>query len=431
MAGGKGTRLRPISEGRPKPMVPLLDQPVIGHIITLLKRAGITEICTTLGYRPQDIIDYLGDGSRFGVSITHKIEKTPMGTAGGVLACKDFFGEEDFLVISGDAACDFDLKKLISYHKTEKSLVTIALYSHPEPLAYGLVVTDKQQRVKSFVEKPSWERVTTDRVNTGIYVVSAKAMSYVTRDMPFDFAKDLFPRLLSEGEKITALPMEGYWCDIGSPEAYLQSNMDALTGKLKVSLRMPQQRPGVFSDKALPTHVEVISPCMLSSHTLLEAGATIGPNAVILDGSYIGRNASTTHCVVESASVGAGAMLSHQVLTRGASIAPGQRFIRKAEQEKKESTAEAMPIRRRALKTIRELPCDNRARIMRTISESMVAFGADFTDGISLHTDKGKVRIAPHPEKQAICIEAHGMKKAQAEQLCTEYAEMIAKKTNE
>lgn len=235
MAGGEGTRLKAVTGDMPKPMVPLVGRPMLEHIILLLKKHGFTDICAALKYRAGDITDYFGDGTSLGVKLQYRVERDSLGTAGGVKNCADFYGDEDFLVISGDAACDMALSKLAVAHKSSGAAVTLALSRVGEPLSYGLAVTDADGYVRSFIEKPRWERVVTDLVNTGIYVLSPRAMELVPAGQSFDFAKDLFPLLLSRGEKLLGLPLEGYWCDVGSPLSYYRCCVDALTGRLKLS----------------------------------------------------------------------------------------------------------------------------------------------------------------------------------------------------
>ena len=196
LAGGLGTRLRPVTGEHPKPMVPLLGKPVMEHIVELLRSAGCTCICAALHYRAGEIMAHFGDGRKFGVNMEYRIETENLGTAGSVKNCRDFYGDEDFLVISGDAACDYDLGVLMQSHREHGAAATIALCSEKTPLRYGLAVTDEEGYIRSFIEKPSWPRVVTDRVNTGIYVLSPKAMAYVP-DGVFDFGKDLFPKLTS------------------------------------------------------------------------------------------------------------------------------------------------------------------------------------------------------------------------------------------
>lgn len=234
MAGGMGSRLKAITGDRPKPMVPLLGRPLMEYILELLRSQGFDQVCAAVRYRAGDIMAHFGDGSRFGVEMQYRVEEEPLGTAGAVKNCRDFYGGEDFLVISGDAACDFRLSRLMEEHKRRGAAVTLALCRHSEPLSYGLAVTDGEGRIRSFVEKPDWSRVVTDLVNTGIYVISPRIMELVPEGREFDFAKDLFPLLLSRGELLLGLPMEGYWCDVGSPLSYYRCCADALEGKLRL-----------------------------------------------------------------------------------------------------------------------------------------------------------------------------------------------------
>ena len=236
MAGGDGTRLKPVSGDTPKPLVPFCGRPVMEHIVRLLKKNGITDICATLKYRPEEIENYFGSGESFGVNMQYRIETEALGTAGGVKNCEDFYGDEDFLVISGDAICDFELKRLIEAHKKHSPAVSIALYPHSDPLRYGLALCDGESCVRTFIEKPDWAHVVTNLVNTGIYIISPRAMELVPKGKSFDFAKDLFPLLLKRDELIYGFPCDGYWCDIGTPKSYYQCCVDALDGRLSLDL---------------------------------------------------------------------------------------------------------------------------------------------------------------------------------------------------
>ncbi|MCR5663335.1 MAG: nucleotidyltransferase family protein [Oscillospiraceae bacterium] len=235
MAGGEGRRLRPVTGELPKPLVPLLGRPLLEHILRLLAREGFTEVCCTLKYRAEDVRARFGDGSALGLKLSYRTEKTPLGTAGGVKNCADFTGDEDFLVISGDAACDFELSSLVEAHRRSGAAATLALSRRADPLRYGLTVTDGEGRIRAFVEKPGWRRVVTDLVNTGIYVLSPRAMAPVPAGEPFDFGKDLFPLLLSRGEKLLGVVLDGYWCDVGTPLAYYECCADALRGRLRLT----------------------------------------------------------------------------------------------------------------------------------------------------------------------------------------------------
>lgn len=208
-------------------MMPLLGVPLLEHTVALLRECGFDRLCLTLHYAPEAIMAHFGDGSSFGVHIEYRRETEPLGTAGAVGNCRTFIGDETVLVMSGDSACDFDLSDLMAGHREG---VTIALASQAEPLPYGLVITDRQGRVTGFLEKPTWERVVTDQVSTGIYVLSPEVLGLIPPGQPFDFAKDLFPLLLKRGMPLCGRVMEGYWCDIGTPQAYYQCNLDALSG---------------------------------------------------------------------------------------------------------------------------------------------------------------------------------------------------------
>ena len=243
LAGGEGTRLKSVTGALPKPMVQLCGKPVLEHILRLLHRNGITDARLTLRYRPEVIREHFGDGSAFGMRLSYHEETEPLGTAGAVRACADFCGNRDVLVISGDCVCDFDLKTLMEAHHRHQSAVTMALYAHEEPLQYGIVLTDPEGRVVSFVEKPDWSRVVSDLVNTGIYIVSPAALDRVPSGSPFDFAKDLFPLLLAQGFELRAVQMDGYWCDVGTPRAYYQCCLDALDGKVRLEGLDAQREP--------------------------------------------------------------------------------------------------------------------------------------------------------------------------------------------
>lgn len=323
MAGGEGTRLRPVSSNRPKPMVRLFDKPVLEHIIELLKKNGINESCLTLRYMPQIVTDHFGDGSRFGITLDSRVEETPLGTAGGVKACEDFIGDEPFLVISGDAVCDFDLKKCIDFHNEKNAEVTIVLYAHPSPLEYGLVMAAPDGRVERFIEKPPWDKVFTNLINTGIYIISAKVLKDIPENKTFDFAKDLFPALLAQNRGIYAYEATGYWCDIGSSEAYLQCGMDALSGKLSLDIGAPETQQDVWSNSEIPQGVSIAPPCYIGGDVMIEPGASIGPFTILGEGSRIGKNAVISGSMIDGAFIGNNVTSFGSVVCCGAAIQEG------------------------------------------------------------------------------------------------------------
>lgn len=324
MAGGEGTRLRPLSLGSPKPMTPLLGRPVMEHIIGLLKNHGVDDICVTLCYKPQKVMDHFGSGDRLGVRLTYFIEDEPLGTAGSVKACMPHIGAEDFLVISGDCVCDLDLTALVRFHREREAAATLGLYRHKTPLEYGLVLTDGEGRVERFVEKPAWGQVFTDQINTGIYVLSPAAMERVPGETAWDFGKDLFPALLREGAGLYGLPLEGYWCDMGDCKAYLDCTCDALSGKVRLDMGLPRQEAGVWSAQPLPPGLNVVPPCWIGPGVRLGKGCLIGPHTVLDQGAAVGERSMVQRSILlENAAAGPRSTLYGAVLCRDASARKG------------------------------------------------------------------------------------------------------------
>lgn len=314
LAGGEGSRLRPLTLGRPKPMTSLFGKPVLGHILDLLRLSGVTDAAVTLRYLPAAVIDYFGDGSEYGMRLRYFVEDAPLGTAGGVKKCMDFLGEEDFLVISGDAVCDLDLKALLALHKSRRAVASLALCRRDEPLEYGLVRTDRENRVLGFVEKPGWGQVDTELVNTGIYVLSKRAMDLVPENVPYDFGKELFPALLSAGEPLYGWEVPGYWQDMGDCGAYLECVQDALSGKVSLDLTAGQ------TSAPIPAGVEVRRPCWIGKRVSLAPGCIIGPYTVLGGGSAVETGALVERSVLLGAAVGEGAEVSGAILCKNSAV---------------------------------------------------------------------------------------------------------------
>jgi len=293
------------------------------HILALLRRCGVTEIAVTLQYMPQCVTGYFGDGASQGVRLHYFTEREPLGTAGGVKQCMEFLGDEDFLVISGDAVCDLDLNAAMEFHAARRAAATLVLYRHPKPLEYGLVLTDQEGRVERFIEKPGWGEVFTNMVNTGIYVLSRRAMDPVPEGRPFDFARDLFPALLARGEALYGVAPKGYWCDMGDCAAYLDCVADALAGKVRLELSAPLAAPGVWCAGPLPEGVELVPPCYLGPRVQVGEGSFLGPNVVLGAGSTVGQNSLVQRTVLQGASVGHRATLYGSILSRGSRVRDG------------------------------------------------------------------------------------------------------------
>ena len=199
MAGGEGSRLRPLTSNQPKPMMPLANRPMMEHIVGLLKRHGFDEIVVTLAFMPNVIRNYFGDGSEFGVRMVYATEEHPLGTAGSV---RNAMGELDerFLVISGDVLTDIDLEKVVGFHEERSALATIALVRVEDPLEFGIVITHDDGSIERFLEKPTWGQVFSDTINTGIFVLEPQIFDYIDADRPVDFSSEVFPAILEAGQ---------------------------------------------------------------------------------------------------------------------------------------------------------------------------------------------------------------------------------------
>ncbi|GCE20411.1 sugar phosphate nucleotidyltransferase [Dictyobacter kobayashii] len=286
MAGGEGSRLRPLTIRRPKPMVPIVGKPVMEHILNLLKRHGITEVVVTVQYLASNIEDYFGNGSQLGMRITYSREDVPLGTAGSVKNAEDQL-TEPFLVISGDALTDYDLTELIKYHNEKKSLATLLLAHVHNPLEYGVIITNEEGHITQFLEKPSWGEVFSDTINTGIYVLDPKVFTYFERDKQFDFSQELFPMMLKQGDPIYGyVAPEGYWCDVGSLSEYMRANADML--QHNVNLEIPAKNIGnnIWCEEGveIDEDAQLYGPVYLGRDCKVRAGAIIhGPSMI---GSY-------------------------------------------------------------------------------------------------------------------------------------------------
>lgn len=299
MAGGEGTRLRPLTCNRPKPMVPIVNKPVMEHIVELLKKHDLPDIAVTLQYMPELIKEYFHDGKEFGVNMRYYVEKTPLGTAGSVKNAEEFLNDT-FLVISGDALTDIDLSKAIEFHLNKRSMATLVLKRVDIPLEYGVVVTDNTGRITRFLEKPSWGEVFSDTVNTGIYILSPEIFKYYKKDEIFDFSKDLFPILLKEKKPMYGYITEDYWCDVGDLRAYNQSHIDVLEGKVQLNIPGEEIREGVWvgSGTEIEENVTIQAPCIIGSNTKIKKDSVIGSYSVIGDCNIIDQRSTIKRSIL-------------------------------------------------------------------------------------------------------------------------------------
>src|SRR5258708_37131273 len=235
MAGGEGSRLRPLTSRRPKPLVPVAGRPIMEHILTLLREHGITDVVVSLQYLGAEIRNYFGDGSDVGLDIHYVVEERPLGTAGSVKNAADLL-DDTFLVISGDALTDIDLSWVIAQHREKQAMATIVLHGVPNPLEYGVVITEPDGAVRRFLEKPSWGEGFSDQANTGIYVIEPRVLDYIKPGMAYDWSQDVFPTMLRKRDPLYGVVPEGYWGDVGTIQSSLQANWDALEERVAVPI---------------------------------------------------------------------------------------------------------------------------------------------------------------------------------------------------
>ncbi|MBD2605184.1 NTP transferase domain-containing protein [Scytonema hofmannii FACHB-248] len=317
MAGGSGTRLRPLTCDLPKPMVPILNRPIAEHIINLLKRHHITEVVATLHYLPDVLRDYFQDGSDFGVQMTYAVEEDqPLGTAGCVKNIAELL-DETFLVISGDSITDFDLTAAIEFHKQNKSKATLILTRVPNPIEFGVVITDEQHRIRRFLEKPSTSEIFSDTVNTGIYILEPEVLEYLPSHIECDFSKDLFPLLLEKDEPMYGYVAEGYWCDVGHLDAYREAQYDGLEHKVKLDFAYKEMSTDLWvgQNTYIDPTAKIEAPavigdnCRIGARVQIEAGTVIGDNVtigadanlkrpIVWNGAIIGEEAHLSACVI-------------------------------------------------------------------------------------------------------------------------------------
>jgi mannose-1-phosphate guanylyltransferase/phosphomannomutase len=321
MAGGFGTRLRPLTTHIPKPMVPLMNKPMMHHIVDLLKRHGITDLISSLFYFPDAITSYFGDGSRFGVSMSYIHADSDYGTAGSVRNAVNGLHER-IMVISGDVLTDFNLTEAIRFHEEHRAKATIVLTHAKNPLQFGVVITDHGGKITRFLEKPSWGEVFSDTINTGIYILEPEPIELIPYRESFDFGKDLFPLLLRQDAGLYGCVVDGYWRDIGNLNEYQEAHLDILNGFVSVDVPGRECEGATIGDRTVLDRGKT----RLSGRVVIGAQCTIGEgarlsNTVIGDNCTIGSGASVTNSVLwNDVSVGQFCELSSDVVCARTSI---------------------------------------------------------------------------------------------------------------
>lgn len=327
MAGGSGTRLRPLTCDLPKPMVPVLNRPIAEHIIHLLRRHHINEVIATLHYLPDVMRDYFQDGSDFGIQITYAVEEDqPLGTAGCVKNIAELL-DGTFLVISGDSITDFDLNAAIRFHQQRRSKATLVLKRVPNPLEFGVVIADEDGRIRRFLEKPSSSEIFSDTVNTGTYILETEVLDYLPANQESDFSKDLFPLLLEKDEPMYGYIADGYWCDVGHLDAYRDAQYDGLMGKVNLDFPYEERSSGVWigQNTYVDPSAQLHPPVLIGSNCRVGPRVQIDPGTIIGDNVTIGADADLKRPIIWN-----GAIIGEEAHLRACVIARGARVDRRA-----------------------------------------------------------------------------------------------------
>ncbi|MFM7211163.1 MAG: sugar phosphate nucleotidyltransferase [Actinomycetota bacterium] len=349
MAGGLGSRLRPLTTSVPKPLLPVVGEPMLGHVLRLAQSHGVTDATLTVQHLATLIRAYLGDGSDLGLDLAYATEHRPLGTAGGVRAAAAEF-DDDFLVLSGDAVTDIDLSAFMARHRETGALLSICLARRDDPREFGVVDVDPDGRVRRFAEKPAWGEVFTDAVSTGIYAVSPQVVRMIPDDGPQDWSSDVLPRLLAQGLHVGAFVSGGYWEDVGDIAAYRRVQIDVLERKVQLTIPGSEVSPGVWvgDGVSIDAGATIVGPVYLGSHSAVEAGASVLPHsviganavirrgsvverAVLLDGVFAGVDSNLRGCVIgRSVELGAGSRVGEAAvvadecsLEQEVDVAPG------------------------------------------------------------------------------------------------------------
>jgi mannose-1-phosphate guanylyltransferase/phosphomannomutase len=331
MAGGEGTRLRPLTAHRPKPLAPVLNKPIMEHIIELLKQHGITEIVVTLHYLADEIEGYFGDGSEWGVHLIYSVEDIPLGTAGSVKQAEEHLRDDTFIIVSGDALTDIDLGRALEFHKSKAAMATIVLSHVPNPLEFGVVITDEDGNIRRFLEKPSWGEVFSDTVNTGMYILEPSVFDYMEMGKNYDWSQDIFPQMLKEQKPLFGYVMEDYWCDVGNLTQYREAQYTVLDQRTNIRLDGAHDDGLWYGDGTrLAPDVIVNAPILIGRNVRIKSGAQIGPYSVIGDNCIIEEGAVVHRSVLwDNVYVGANSELtactvcSHVVIQRDCKVQEG------------------------------------------------------------------------------------------------------------
>jgi len=324
MAGGFGTRIQPLTTSLPKPMLNVVNVPMVEHILKKVIKVGIKEVVILLFFKPEIVKDYFQDGKKWGVKISYILPDADYGTAGAVGQAREVLKDDSFIIISGDLVTDFDLSEIISFHKKKESLLTIALTPVENPLQFGVVITNKNDKIIKFLEKPSWGEVFSDTINTGIYIIEPDILEFIPTSGDFDFSKDLFPALMEAKIDLWGCKIEGYWRDVGNPQSYRDVHNDILNKKIDFELpgESLKYKNGHLHTKtqSLPESLTIIGDVVIGKNVKIGENVTI-EKSCIADNVTIASDTVVNDCVVwDDVSIGKNCEINRAVICNNVKI---------------------------------------------------------------------------------------------------------------
>lgn len=326
IAGGLGTRLQPLTNNVPKPIVPVVNRPFIVHQIEHLIRHGVDEVIVNLHYLSGEIKKILDDGKEWGIKIRYSLEETPLGTAGAVKNAEKFFDDGPMIIFNGDVLTDINISKVVNFHREKKALVTLTLTEVDDPTEFGLVITDDKGRVKKFIEKPSWEMVTTRNINAGIYVVDPKIFDQVPVGEPYSFERQLYPGLLAQGAAIYGFPSDAYWIDIGKPEKYIEAHQAILRGEVAVKIlgTRTDRKIWLGKDSQIQPSAKLIGPSIFGDRVRIWKNSEIKDYVVLGDGVQVGEGSFLENVIVwKGTKIGSHVRLANCIIGKDCMIDDG------------------------------------------------------------------------------------------------------------
>jgi NDP-sugar pyrophosphorylase family protein len=314
LAGGKGTRLRPLTIHTPKPIVPIFERPFLHYQLDLLKQVpDIDEVILSLNYQPRRIEEIFGDGGESGLGIRYVVEPAPLGTGGAIRYAGETL-RESVVVFNGDVLTQIDLAAVLALHRERNAKATIVLTPVDNPSAYGLVETDASGNILRFLEKPKAHEITCNTINAGIYILEPDTFDRIPKDTPWSIERSFFPSLIERGETFVAYVYGGYWIDIGTPEKYVQVHRDIMDGRfLAAPFSGSPSKVWVSPHARVEEGVQLDGPCFLDEGTVVKAGAKIGPYSVVGRQCHIEE-----HAVIEQSIVWSGTRISQEAVVRRA-----------------------------------------------------------------------------------------------------------------